>query len=186
MPIRHEKVEKSVLDRMIFENHDAERHREKIMTEETTNYTKCFLATALGLAVIVPVYAQEVPEGVVMLNAAKAQWDKSPFGEQLKVLGDQTKAGPYILLTKPRPGRSGASEPHTHPDTRTYTVISGTWYVGFGTKYDESKLIALTAGSYYTEPAGVPHFILIKDEGVVVQVTGAGPSRLIPVDAAKK
>jgi mannose-6-phosphate isomerase-like protein (cupin superfamily) len=121
-----------------------------------------------------------------MVNAANAKWEKSQFGEQLKVIGDQTKPGPYVFFTKPRAGRTGASEPHTHPDTRTYTVISGTWYVGFGTKYDESKLIALTAGSYYTEPAGVPHFILIKDEGVVVQITGTGPSRLIPVDLAKK
>jgi mannose-6-phosphate isomerase-like protein (cupin superfamily) len=149
-------------------------------------YKKCIIAVALGLSVCVPVFAQEVPQGVVMVNAAKAKWEKSQFGEQLKVIGDQTKPGPYVFFTKPRPGRSGASEPHTHPDTRTYTVISGTWYVGFGTKFDESKLIALPAGSYYTEPAGVPHFVLIKDEGVVVQITGTGPSRLIPVDAAKK
>jgi hypothetical protein len=47
-------------------------------------------------------------------------------------------------------------------------------------------LIALPAGSYYTQPAGVPHFVLVKDDGVVVQITGTGPSRQIPVDAAKK
>jgi len=121
-----------------------------------------------------------------MLNAAKAPWEKSPTGESTQIFGDQTKPGPYLFLTKPRPGQSVASKPHTHPDNRTYTVISGTWYVGFGDKFDESKLIALPAGSYYTEPAGVAHFILIKDEGVVVQIGGTGPSRLIPVDAAKK
>ncbi len=150
------------------------------------NYTKRFLATALGLAVCVPVYGQDLPQGVVMLDTAKAQWEKSPIGEFTKIYGDQTKPGPYLFLTKPRPGPSVASKPHTHPDTRTYTVISGTWYVGFGDKFDESKLIALRAGSYYTEPAGVAHFILIKDEGVVVQIGGTGPSRLIPVDAEKK
>lgn len=150
------------------------------------NYTKRFLATALGLAICVPVYGQDLPQGVVMLDAAKAQWEKSLTGESAKIYGDQTKPGPYLFLTKPRPGQSVASKPHTHPDTRTYTVISGTWYVGFGDKFDESKLIALRAGSYYTEPAGVAHFILIKDEGVVVQIGGTGPSRLIPVDAEKK
>ena len=141
---------------------------------------------AVALASSLPAFGQEPPSGVVMLNAAKAQWEKSQTGEQLRVVGDQTKPGPYVFFTKPRPGRTAATEPHTHPDDRTYTVISGTWYVGFGTKFDESKLIALPAGSYYTEPAGVPHFVLIKDEGVVVQITGTGPSRLIPVDAAKK
>ena len=92
-----------------------------------------------------------------------------------------------MFLTRARPGRSRATQPHTHPDTRTYTVISGTWYVGFGDKYDESKLIALKPGSVYTEPAGVAHFVLIKDEGTVVQISGTGPSRIIPAgEAAKK
>lgn len=150
------------------------------------NYAKRFLATALGLAACIPVYGQELPQGVVMLDATKAKWERSPTGESAKIYGDQTKPGPYLFLTKPRPGQSIASKPHTHPDTRTYTVISGTWYVGFGDKFDESKLIALPAGSYYTEPAGVAHFILIKDEGVVVQIGGTGPSHLAPVDAAKK
>ncbi|OFW12088.1 MAG: hypothetical protein A3H27_13285 [Acidobacteria bacterium RIFCSPLOWO2_02_FULL_59_13] len=145
-----------------------------------------FILVGLGLTVCVSVYGQEIPQGVVMFNAAKAQWKKDPNGEQANIYGDQAKPGPYLFLRKPLPGRSGASAPHTHPDDRTYTVISGTWYVGFGTKYDESKLIPLTAGSYYTEPAGVPHFTVIKDEGVVVQVSGAGPSRVIPVDAAKQ
>jgi mannose-6-phosphate isomerase-like protein (cupin superfamily) len=151
-------------------------------------YEKCFIFVALSLTICVPVYGQELPQGVVMLNAAKAQWVKSPTGtgERANIYGDQAKPGPYLYLTKSGPGRSGASQPHTHPDNRTYTVISGTWYVGFGTKYDESKLIALTAGSYYTEPAGVPHFVLTRDEGVVVQIGGTGPSRQIPVDAAKK
>jgi hypothetical protein len=129
---------------------------------------------------------QELPPGVVMVNAAEAKWEKLPTGEQLKVIGDPSKPGPYMFLLKPRPGPSSSAQPHTHPDTRTYTVISGTWYIGFGTKFDESKLIALPAGSYYTEPAGVPHFVLIKDEGVVVKITGTGPSRQIASDATPK
>jgi hypothetical protein len=40
----------------------------------------------------------------------------------------------------------------------------------------------LKAGSFYAEPAGVPHFVVIKDDGVIVQISGTGPSRLIPAD----
>lgn len=149
-------------------------------------YAKHMALVALGLTVGGHAIGQELPQGVVMMNAAQAQWEKGLTGEVLKISGDQAKPGPYVFLTRPRPGRSAASEPHSHPDDRTYTVISGTWYVGFGTRFDESKLIALPAGSYYTEPAGVPHFVLIKDEGVVVQITGTGPSRLIAADAAGK
>ncbi len=68
------------------------------------------------------------------------------------------------------------SSPHTHPEERTYTIISGTWYVGFGDTYDEGKLTALPAGSFYTEPANVAHFVVSKDEPVVVQITGVGPT----------
>ena len=140
-----------------------------------------------GLALAVPSSAQNVPPGVVLLDIGKAKWEKGLVGDNVKIVGDQEKPGPYIFLTRPRPGPSRATQPHTHPDTRTYTVISGTWYVGFGDKYDESKLIALKPGSVYTEPAGVPHFVLIKDEGTVVQISGTGPSRIIPAgEAAKK
>lgn len=143
-------------------------------------------AVAAGFSFALPVNAQDVPAGVVMLDIQKAKWEKSLIGESAKIYGDQATPGPYSFLTKPRPGAGPASKPHSHPDTRTYTVISGTWYIGFGDKFDESKLIALKPGSVYTEPAGVPHFVLIKDEGTIVQITGTGPSRLIPVGEATK
>jgi mannose-6-phosphate isomerase-like protein (cupin superfamily) len=131
--------------------------------------------------------AQDVPPGVVIFNAAKAQWTTSAGAgnPQAKIIGDDQKPGPYVFITRARPigVNSPAARPHTHPDDRTYTVISGTWYVGFGDKFDESKLIPLTAGSFYTEPAGVPHFIMVKDEGTVVKITGTGPSKLVPVQA---
>jgi quercetin dioxygenase-like cupin family protein len=139
-----------------------------------TKVAKRMIAVVLGLVASLSVQAQEVPANVVMANAATLQWEDSPVGLRAKIAGDQAKPGPYVFLAKPRAGRS---EAHTHPDDRTYTVISGTWYVGFGATFDESKLIALTPGSYYTEPAGVPHFVLIKDEGVVMLITGTGPTK---------
>ena len=140
-----------------------------------------------GLALAVPSSAQNVPAGVVMLDIQKAKWEKSAVGEVARIIGDQAKPGPYLFLAKLRAAPSAANKPHTHPDTRTYTVISGTWYVGFGDKFDESKLIALKPGSVYSEPAGVPHFVVVKDEGTIVQISGSGPSRQIPAgEAAKK
>jgi quercetin dioxygenase-like cupin family protein len=143
------------------------------------------VSAALGF-IALPAHAQDVPAGVMMFNVANAKWEKSLTGENAKILGDQTQPGPYAFLTRPRPLPSAASQPHTHPDTRTYTVISGTWYVGFGTAFDESKLIALKAGSVYTEPANVPHFVVIRDEGTVVHISGTGPSRLVPVAPTTK
>src|SRR6266478_7795871 len=75
-------------------------------------------------------------------------------GIQTRTLkGDASKLGIYtIQLTIPANVRIQA---HTHPDDRVATVISGTWYIGYGSKFDEAKLKPLTAGSFYTEPPDV-------------------------------
>lgn len=94
--------------------------------------------------------------------------------EQADLIGDSTKPGPYVQRV--RLPANFVNRPHTHPEERHYTVISGTWYVGFGDAFDESKLSALPAGSFYTEPANVAHFVVSKGEPVVVQISGIGPT----------
>ena len=67
-------------------------------------------------------------------------------------------------------------EPHSHRDQRSATVVSGTWRIGYGSKYDEAGLKALPPGSFYTEPAGQDHFAQTGAEPVVVDITGYGPT----------
>jgi quercetin dioxygenase-like cupin family protein len=66
--------------------------------------------------------------------------------------------------------------PHTHPDQRIFTVISGTFYAGVGTQFDETKLVALKPGSIMSMPAEVVHYAWAKDGDVIVQEVGLGPS----------
>jgi len=111
------------------------------------------------------------------MTPSELQWKPSPRVpglETVDVLGESTKPGPVIYRVKFPP--NFRLQAHTHPDDRTYTIISGTWYVGWGTKFDETKLKALPAGSFYTEPANVPHFVLTKDDGAIVQISGSGPT----------
>jgi hypothetical protein len=63
-----------------------------------------------------------------------------------------------------------------HHEVRTVVVLSGTLYVGNGDKWDENKLKAYPAGTFYSEPAKAPHFTWAKDGEVIIQVTGIGPS----------
>ena len=102
-------------------------------------------------------------------------------GIQTVVLkGDPDQAGVYtIMLRVPAHTRIAA---HSHRDDRVATVISGTWRIGYGDRFDESKLKALPPGSYYTEPPGQNHFAETGDEPVVVQITGFGPSSTDYVD----
>ncbi len=94
--------------------------------------------------------------------------------------GDPTKAGLYTLLL--RAGPHTRIEAHAHPDDRVATVVSGTWYFGYGRQFDEKALKQLPPGSFYTEPPGVNHFAMTREEGVVIQITGTGPSATTYVD----
>jgi len=102
-------------------------------------------------------------------------------GIQTRVLkGDPNKAGLYtIQLTIPA---NTKIEAHTHRDDRVATVVSGTWYIGYGSRFDEQKLKALTAGSFYTEPPNVAHFARTGNQPVAVQITGYGPTDTKYVD----
>lgn len=104
-------------------------------------------------------------------------------GIQTVVLkGDPTKPGLYTLLL--RVGPNTKIDAHAHPDDRVATVISGTWYFGYGRQFDDAALKALPAGSVYTEPPNANHFAMTRGEPVVVQITGTGPSGTAYVDPA--
>ena len=66
--------------------------------------------------------------------------------------------------------------PHTHPDERTVTVLSGTYWSGVGETFADDKLQAFPAGSFYVVPAGIPHFSAVLDGEVEFQEAGVGPS----------
>src|ERR1700730_16416371 len=105
-------------------------------------------------------------------------------GIQTVVLkGDPNKTGVYtIMLRVPAHTQIAA---HSHRDDRVATVVSGTWRIGYGDNFDESKLKALPPGSFYTEPPGQNHFAETADDPVVVQITGFGPSSTEYVDKAQ-
>lgn len=73
---------------------------------------------------------------------------------------------------------------HDHPDDRVASVLSGTWFFGYGDKRDPAAVKALPAGSIYTEPPHRPHFAETRDEPVVLQITGVGPSGTVYIDRA--
>jgi len=105
--------------------------------------------------------------------------------EQVNLVGDPSKPGPYTLRLKFPAGYKLA--PHSHPDSREVTVLSGIWYTGYGENFDAAALKALPAGSFYTEPANLAHFVEVR-EPVMIQVSGTGPSGRVfvkPTDSTR-
>ena len=123
-----------------------------------------------------PAQQRLTPPEYAKINAANATAGTSGVaGLETRVLkGVPLAAGLYtILLTIPPNTRIAA---HVHPDDRIATVVSGTWYFGYGEKFDERELKALPPGSFYTEPPDQAHFARTGDTAVVLQITGAGPT----------
>ena len=80
----------------------------------------------------------------------------------------------YVSRTKFAP--ASKIGPHTHPDTRQATVLSGELYFGFGETFDTSKAKRYPAGAQITVPANTPHFLWATDREAILQEVGVGPS----------
>jgi quercetin dioxygenase-like cupin family protein len=132
----------------------------------------------MAVVLIAEALAQTDAGGVVALTPDEMKW-KSQGAlaarglQQINLVGDPAKPGPYTLRLKFPKGYRIA--PHTHPDAREVTILSGLFATGYGETFDDAKLKVLPAGSFYTEPANLPHFIEIKED-TVLQVSGTGPS----------
>lgn len=98
------------------------------------------------------------------------------------LLGDPAATGPYTIALRVPAHTTIAA--HTHRDSRTAVVVSGTWWFGYGSANTRDRLKALAPGSFYTEPGGQPHFARTGDQPAVVYITGIGPTDTHYLDAA--
>ena len=123
------------------------------------------------------VLGQKATQSVVRITPEQLKWVDEPDGLGFKtaiVEGDPKKPGLYIIQVKFPPGVM--SKPHFHREDRYGTVIKGTWYTGAGDEFAPDKTIPLKPGSFMKHPAGVHHFDGAKDEEVIVELVGIGPS----------
>jgi len=95
-------------------------------------------------------------------------------GAQLAVLeGDPSaSSGDYTVRLKMPDGYRIA--PHWHPKRENVTVISGTFKVGMGDQFDESKMGTFPAGSFAFLDPDMHHFAMASGP-VVVQIHGTAP-----------
>ena len=100
---------------------------------------------------------------------------------QMAVLyGDPNKEGLYIVLNKWH--AHNMSRPHFHPNDRFITVLSGTWWVNTGPKYDTAGMKPLPAGSFVVHYGKQIHYDGAKDEECVLQIVGIGPATSTPAE----
>ena len=130
---------------------------------------------ALALASAAP-FAWSQAAHHTMVDPAKLNWTAVPSlppGAQLAVIeGPMNEAGPFTVRLKfPANYRI---PPHWHPAIERVTVLSGTFHMGAGEKFDLAAGHALTPGSIAIMPAKSPHFAWTTGE-TIVQLHGTGP-----------
>ena len=127
----------------------------RITTDRGDNFTAQFIGLGTG-----PLHVPKLP-GI-------------PGIKRMTVYGDPSKPGPYVIRVKFEPGTM--SMPHFHPEDRLVTVLKGTWWTGKGKDFTPASTDPIRPGGYMLHPAGAAHFDGAKDEEVILQIAGVGPS----------
>ena len=138
------------------------------------------VALLLASALAAPAaYAVKDEQGFVRVGPEDVQWNApDAYGVQTAVIeGDPGKPGIYVIRIKFPAGIM--SRNHFHAEDRHALVLKGTWWTGTGDDFAPEKTVALKPGSYMKHPAGAHHFDGAKDEEVILQIIGYGPSGTI-------
>ncbi len=120
------------------------------------------------------------PKAITITLPADVKWIKGPTSERAVLYGDPTKPGYYVVLQKWLPHNN--SRPHKHPNDRYITVLSGTWWVNTGAKYDPAGFKPVPAGSFVVHTGNQIHYDGAKDEPCVLQIAGMGPETNTPAE----
>jgi quercetin dioxygenase-like cupin family protein len=145
------------------------------------NFNPCKLALAIGLSISLGTAsaADLDPRAISIKLPDQIKWVSNPSGSETAVLvGDPSKPGLYVVLTKWKAHHN--SKPHSHPNDRFITVLSGTWWVGTGSDYDPDHLKPVPAGSFVTHYGNEIHYDGAKDEDTILQIVGIGPATSTP------
>jgi hypothetical protein len=96
------------------------------------------------------------------------------------VVGHPSEKGQYTIRVKVPGGVK--LMPHWHREDRTYTVLSGIFYIGRGDRFDAARLEAYPPGAVIVLPGGTSHFHWARSGEYVTQVTAIGPLGIDYVD----
>ena len=113
------------------------------------------------------------------------KWEDSkalPPGAKVAILeGDPQKEGFFAMRAKLPAGYK--IPPHYHPCPERVTVLSGTFHLGAGEKFDDKAGKTLPAGSYTSMPPGMRHYAWTEGE-TVLQISTIGPWGITYVNPA--
>jgi quercetin dioxygenase-like cupin family protein len=131
-------------------------------------------------------YSQEKAETAAphkIVRFGDLKWTPIIKGCELApVSGDPNADGaPFVIRLRCADGAK--IPPHWHPTDENVTVLRGTFLVGMGETFDETKLQTMNVGNFLSLPKEMRHFGLCRGE-TIVQVHGSGPFKVNWVNPA--
>ena len=127
-----------------------------------------------ALFVLVPGRAAEPdPKVMTVTLPDNIPWKKAANNDTAMIQGDPSKPGVYIELIRWHAGNM--SRPHSHNTDRFIYVIQGTWWAGWGPKYDPASTYPVKQGSFVVHHANELHYDGAKDADCVLEIVGTGP-----------
>jgi quercetin dioxygenase-like cupin family protein len=137
-----------------------------------------FAVAALALCAGASARAEIDPKSIAVIPFDKLDFKGKEGGVQTATLfGDTTKPGMYGVILKWPPHAS--SRPHSHPNERYVTVLSGTWWINTGPKYNPDTMVPMKPGAFILHHAGEIHYDGTKDEPAMIYIVGMGPAPVI-------
>lgn len=144
------------------------------------------LASVVASAALMLVVGATQQSELVAIRPDQIKWINHPAlmpgNKRAVVYGDPTKPGLYA--TRLRSPEGMRILPHTHPEDRIYTVLSGTLYLGIGDAFNDAKLVGYPQGSVIFLPAKLSHYQYAKAGGYEIQITGVGPTDITYLNPA--
>ena len=150
-------------------------------------YFSVVFALSIMLGGAIPVNADSEAETITITQTDKLEWRDYPGLPGVKfvvIAGNPREAGIYVIRAKFAPHTM--SKPHWHPEARYVTVLKGTWWAGTGEKFDPDSTTPVPAGGFAVHTPGKVHYDGAKDEEVIVQIMGMGPSGTNVVNSVDK
>ena len=89
------------------------------------------------------------------------------------LIGSPAQPGLYTIRVHLKDG--GLMPPHSHPDDRMITVLSGTLHYGFGTEAEPTATKAYPTGATFLAKANDPHYAIGRGD-VIYQESGMAPT----------
>jgi hypothetical protein len=96
--------------------------------------------------------------------------------ETAALVGSTDRPGPYAVVIRWYPGYMSA--PHSYATDRLCFVLSGTWWVNSGERFEPDATVPVRAGGFVRRVARTWHYDGVKrgeKEPVVIGIIGAGP-----------